>query len=61
MDFLFEGLWVVWMDKCGYGCFICFEGFYFMGVLIIDVEVVCDYLNVCDVVFVGLLIGGMIV
>lgn len=60
LPYLPKGLRLIRYDKRGHGLTSCPASPYAMGILVGDAERLLDHLNVRDVVFVGLSIGGMI-
>ena len=60
LPYLTEGLRLVRYDMRGHGRSDVPEGAYTMGQLVSDAEAVCDALELKDVMFVGLSVGGMV-
>lgn len=56
--FLLQGYCVIVYDWCGYGCFLQICDGYEMDIYVVDVNVLVEYLDLCDVVYVGYFIGG---
>lgn len=55
-----EGLRIVLFDKAGHGLTDCRPAPYAMDQLVADAEALADHLELTDITFVGLSIGGMI-